>query len=186
MFAASKRLLLAAVAAPALTLGLAATDAHASDGYGCHYKTVTCYERVTKQVEYKYNVMVPRTHQEKKTVSYCDYEVKMVKETVPVCRLVRVQTVDECGRCCYTCQTVTENVEVTRCIRTPINKTREIMVNLVNHDPERPAKISRGDRIAQLIVQRVERADFHRVDELPGSVRGTGGHGSTGGHAGLV
>src|SRR5262245_64321978 len=62
----------------------------------------------------------------------------------------------------------------------------EIMVNLINHDPEHLAKISRGDRIAQLVVQRVERADFVRVDELPESVRGAGGHGSTGGHAGLV
>ena len=62
----------------------------------------------------------------------------------------------------------------------------EIMVNLINHDREHPAKISRGDRIAQLVVQRVERADFLRVDELPDSVRGAGGHGSTGGHAGLV
>ncbi len=61
----------------------------------------------------------------------------------------------------------------------------EIMVNLVNHDPENPATIARGDRVAQLVVQRVERAHFHRVDELPDSVRGTGGHGSTGGHVGL-
>jgi dUTP pyrophosphatase len=61
----------------------------------------------------------------------------------------------------------------------------EIMVNLVNHDPDSPATIGRGDRIAQLVVQRVERAHFHRVDELPDSVRGIGGHGSTGGHAGL-
>lgn len=59
----------------------------------------------------------------------------------------------------------------------------EIMVNLVNHDPERPATIERGDRIAQLVVQRVERAEFHRVAELPGTSRGAGGHGSTGGHA---
>jgi dUTP pyrophosphatase len=59
----------------------------------------------------------------------------------------------------------------------------EILVNLVNHDPVAPAKISRGDRIAQLVVQRVERADFHVVEELPGSVRGPGGHGSTGGVA---
>lgn len=57
----------------------------------------------------------------------------------------------------------------------------EILVNLVNHDPERPARISRGDRIAQLVVQRVERARFHLVAELPSSRRGAGGHGSTGG-----
>jgi dUTP pyrophosphatase len=62
----------------------------------------------------------------------------------------------------------------------------EILVNLINHDPENRAVISHGDRIAQLVIQRVERAHFHRVDELPGSVRGVGGHGSTGGHAGLV
>lgn len=61
----------------------------------------------------------------------------------------------------------------------------EILVNLVNHDPVAPAKISRGDRIAQLVVQRVERADFQVVEELPESRRGAGGHGSTGGHAGL-
>ncbi|GGK38829.1 deoxyuridine 5'-triphosphate nucleotidohydrolase [Pilimelia terevasa] len=61
----------------------------------------------------------------------------------------------------------------------------EIKVNLVNLDPRHPAKIVRGDRIAQLVVQRVERANFHVVDALPGSGRGAGGHGSTGGHAGL-
>ena len=59
----------------------------------------------------------------------------------------------------------------------------EIMVNLINHDPVQTAVIVRGDRIAQLVVQRVEQADFHLVEELSGSARGTGGHGSTGGHA---
>ncbi|SCL48060.1 deoxyuridine 5'-triphosphate nucleotidohydrolase [Micromonospora peucetia] len=62
----------------------------------------------------------------------------------------------------------------------------EILVNLINHDRDTPAKISRGDRIAQLVVQRVARADFRPTPELPASRRGTGGHGSTGGHAGLV
>jgi dUTP pyrophosphatase len=62
----------------------------------------------------------------------------------------------------------------------------EILVNLINHDRDGTAKIARGDRIAQLVVQRVERANFHVVDELPDSVRGIGGHGSTGGHAGLI
>ena len=61
----------------------------------------------------------------------------------------------------------------------------EILVNLVNHDPAETAKISRGDRIAQLVVQRVERAVFAVVDELPGTSRGAGGHGSTGGHIAL-
>ncbi|MGN9765578.1 dUTP diphosphatase [Micromonospora sp. SD12] len=62
----------------------------------------------------------------------------------------------------------------------------EILVNLINHDRDTPAKISRGDRIAQLVVQRVARADFRPASELPESRRGSGGHGSTGGHAGLA
>lgn len=61
----------------------------------------------------------------------------------------------------------------------------EIMVILVNHDRANPVRIARGDRIAQLVIQRVEQADFRIVEELPGSSRGTGGHGSTGGHASL-
>ena len=61
----------------------------------------------------------------------------------------------------------------------------EILVNLINHDRANSVKISRGDRIAQLLVQRVERARFHTVDELPATVRGAGGHGSTGGHHAL-
>ena len=44
-------------------------------------------------------------------------------------------------------------------------------------------RLRRGDRIAQLVVQRVERARFHEVELLPGSARGEGGHGSTGGFA---
>ena len=56
----------------------------------------------------------------------------------------------------------------------------EIKVVLVNHDPSEPVSFRRGDRIAQLIVQRVERARFHEVERLPGSARGAGGHGSTG------
>jgi dUTP pyrophosphatase len=61
----------------------------------------------------------------------------------------------------------------------------EILVNLINHDPAQTAVISRGDRIAQLVVQRVERADFDGVEELSESARGSGGHGSTGGLATL-
>ncbi len=56
----------------------------------------------------------------------------------------------------------------------------EIKVLLVNHDPVTPVILSRGDRIAQLVVQRVERVRFHEVTRLPGSARGEGGHGSTG------
>ena len=59
----------------------------------------------------------------------------------------------------------------------------EIMVNLLNTDARSPVSFRRGDRIAQLVVQRVEYVSFHEVEELPGSARGEGGHGSTGGHA---
>lgn len=62
----------------------------------------------------------------------------------------------------------------------------EIKVNLINHDRQATARIARGDRIAQLVVQRVERADFECVEDLPDTSRGAGGHGSTGGHAALV
>jgi dUTP pyrophosphatase len=57
----------------------------------------------------------------------------------------------------------------------------EIKVLLINHDPHEKVVLHRGDRIAQLVIQRVERARFHPVDRLPGSIRGTGGHGSSGG-----
>lgn len=62
----------------------------------------------------------------------------------------------------------------------------EIRVTLINTDPAEPARLRRGDRIAQLIVQRVERVAFHRVARLPGSERGANGHGSTGGFVGAV
>lgn len=58
----------------------------------------------------------------------------------------------------------------------------EIKVILVNHDPRATVELSRGDRIAQLVIQRVEQAAFRVVTELPASERGSGGHGSTGGH----
>jgi dUTP pyrophosphatase len=59
----------------------------------------------------------------------------------------------------------------------------EIGVVLINHDREQTVTLRRGDRIAQLVVQRVERAVFHEVERLPGSARGDGGYGSTGGFA---
>lgn len=57
----------------------------------------------------------------------------------------------------------------------------EIKVCLLNTDRDTPVALHRGDRIAQLVVQRVSRANFVSVSQLPGSVRGSGGYGSTGG-----
>jgi len=59
----------------------------------------------------------------------------------------------------------------------------EIAVTLLNTDRDHPVELHRGDRIAQLVVQRVERAAFVEVDALPDSVRGAGGFGSSGGWA---
>jgi dUTP pyrophosphatase len=61
----------------------------------------------------------------------------------------------------------------------------EISVLLINHDPSEPIDIKRGDRIAQLIIQRVEHAAFVEATELPDSSRGSGGFGSTGGHSSI-
>lgn len=60
----------------------------------------------------------------------------------------------------------------------------EIRVTLLNTDRRATVRLRRGDRIAQMVVQRVEQAVFHEVADLPGSARGTGGFGSTGGYAG--
>ena len=66
----------------------------------------------------------------------------------------------------------------------------EIKVSLINLDPETPIVVHRGDRIAQLPVQRVELPELVEVtsfDEagLADTTRGGGGHGSPGGHASL-
>jgi dUTP pyrophosphatase len=57
----------------------------------------------------------------------------------------------------------------------------EIKVCLINTDTSTEITLRRGDRIAQLVIQRVEKARFVEVATLPGSARGEGGHGSTGG-----
>jgi dUTP pyrophosphatase len=57
----------------------------------------------------------------------------------------------------------------------------ELRVTLLNTDLRTPVVLHRGDRIAQIVVQRVEHAAFVEAGELPASVRGAGGFGSTGG-----
>lgn len=63
--------------------------------------------------------------------------------------------------------------------------TGEVKVNLINLDADQPVVIERGDRIAQLLVQRVETWPVEEVAELGASERGDAGHGSTGGHGRL-
>ncbi len=59
----------------------------------------------------------------------------------------------------------------------------EIKVILVNHDPRETLHLRRLDRVAQLVVQRVERVAWRETDELSETERGAGGHGSTGGYS---
>jgi dUTP diphosphatase len=61
----------------------------------------------------------------------------------------------------------------------------EIKVIVVNHDRQHPITLKRGDRIAQLVIQRVEHAVFIEQPTLSATQRGDGGHGSTGGSAAL-
>ena len=56
----------------------------------------------------------------------------------------------------------------------------ELAVILINHDKEQSVSFKKGDRIARLVIQQVERAEFVEVSQLPGSERSTGGFGSTG------
>ena len=56
----------------------------------------------------------------------------------------------------------------------------ELQCIMINHDPHQSITFKKGDRIAQLVIQKVERAEFVEVRDLPGSGRGTGGFGSTG------
>lgn len=56
----------------------------------------------------------------------------------------------------------------------------ELQIILINHDRTESVTFKRGDRIAQLVIQQVEHAEFVEVIELPGSGRGQGGFGSSG------
>jgi len=56
----------------------------------------------------------------------------------------------------------------------------EVMIALVNLDPTLDYEVTKGDRIAQLVVLPVPLAHFRTVDELPSAERGAGGFGSSG------
>ena len=62
----------------------------------------------------------------------------------------------------------------------------ELRVLLVNLDPTDPFEVQRGDRIAQLVIQRVEHVAWREVDSLPDSDRGDTGHGASGGFVGAA
>jgi dUTP pyrophosphatase len=56
----------------------------------------------------------------------------------------------------------------------------ELRVLLINTDPSADYQVHRGDRIAQLVIQKVEQVEWRAVEELPGSERGLGGFGHSG------
>jgi dUTP pyrophosphatase len=56
----------------------------------------------------------------------------------------------------------------------------ELRVLLVNTDPSEPYEVRRGDRIAQLVIQKIETVEWVETDDLDASARGVGGWGSTG------
>ncbi len=56
----------------------------------------------------------------------------------------------------------------------------ELKVLLVNTDPDSPFEVVRGERIAQLVIQKIEVVEFEERDDLPSTERGEGGFGSTG------
>ncbi len=90
-----------------------------------------------------------------------------------------------CGRCQRYADDTKPAPDLRRSIWWSGNGYRgEIKVLLINHDPADPIVLRRGDRIAQLVIQRVERARFTPVDTLSDTPRGSGGYGSTGGFGG--
>lgn len=81
-----------------------------------------------KEVECKYTEMVPRVIKEKVKQTCIERRRKEIEEVVPVCRLVRTQCVDDCGRCYTKCERVTENVKVKRCVIECVPVVREVEV----------------------------------------------------------
>jgi dUTP diphosphatase len=59
----------------------------------------------------------------------------------------------------------------------------EIKINLINHGTS-AFRVAKGDRIAQIVFQTFERADFVEVADLDTTIRGVNGYGSTGGFNG--
>ena len=81
-----------------------------------------------KEVECKYIELVPHVEKVKVKQTCIERHRKEIEETVPVCRLVRTQCVDDCGRCYTKCERVTEMVKVKRCVVECVPVTREVEV----------------------------------------------------------
>jgi hypothetical protein len=91
-------------------------------------RVVTVCKTVTEEVPCVYTVLVPRTVKRMVTLTTVQCIPEVLRENVPVCRTVRVPVTDECGRCTYVCQTVTEMRDVCRTVVKRVPVTREVEV----------------------------------------------------------
>ncbi len=98
-------------------------------------KVIECTP-VTKQVDFTYTVMVPKTVQKKVQCTTYQCVREMVTEQVPVCKVVCVTCVDECGRCHTRRERVTVMETVTRCVVKRVPVVTEQVVNVTVCEPE--------------------------------------------------
>ncbi len=92
-------------------------------------QTVNVCKMVAKQVPYNYTVMVPKVVQEKVMCTTYQCVSEVVTRQVPVCKTVRVPSVDACGNCTYVCQRVTEMQTVCSTVVRRVPVTKEVVVN---------------------------------------------------------
>jgi len=120
-------------------------------------KVIVCTP-VNKQVDYTYTVMVPKTMQ--KTVQCTTYQctTEMVKEMVPVCRIVCTTVVDECGRCCVRRDRVTEMQEVTRCV---VKRVPVVTDRVVNYTVCEPVQHKGTKTVCEIV--RSEKEETYKV-----------------------
>lgn len=121
-------------------------------------RKVTVCTPVTKEVDYVYTVMVPKTVQKKVQCTSYVCEKTLVVEKVPVCRVVCVTCVDECGRCHVRREHVTVIEEVTRCV---VTRKPVITEHVVNYTICEPVQ-QKGKKLVCEIV-RTEQDQVYKV-----------------------
>jgi hypothetical protein len=126
-------------------------------------RRVAYFVPVSKEVEYTYAVLVPHVHKKIVKQTFTECRTRLVEDTVPVCRLVRRQHVDECGRCYTTCERVTEMHKVTRRVVDHVPVTRDVEVCEVTCKREE----RRGTRTVCEMVRREKDVEVCRVECRP-------------------
>lgn len=121
-------------------------------------RMVTVSTPVSKVVDYTYTVLVPKTMQ--KTVQCTTYQsvTDVVKEMVPVCRVVCVNVVDECGRCHTRRETVTEMREVSRCV---VRRVPVVTDRVVNYTVCEPVQHKGQKTVCEIV--RTQREETYKV-----------------------